>query len=243
MEKIRLDKLMVNRGIVPSRARAVRLIESGGVVIGDETVTDPSSLFSHDVNISLTEEDIPWVSRAGLKLEHALKTWHIEVKGKTCLDVGASTGGFTQVLLSYGAKQVFSVDVGTNQLAPILRNDPRVLSLEQTHILELPHKKIPRVSLVVVDLSFISLLKVMEHIAGFLLPQGEMIVLIKPQFEVGKELIAKGIVRDEHLRVEARDRVLGELKRIGFTIKGVTESPILGGDGNVEFLAYATKPV
>jgi 23S rRNA (cytidine1920-2'-O)/16S rRNA (cytidine1409-2'-O)-methyltransferase len=144
MDKVRLDKLMVSRGQAQSRARAVDLIKNGVLVAG-EIVKDPSLLVMDDVTISLLKEDIPWVSRAGLKLDGAINHWQIDCKGKSCLDVGSSTGGFTQVLLHHGAREVFAIDVGTNQLHPSLRSDSRIILLEQTHILEIHPGKIPRV--------------------------------------------------------------------------------------------------
>lgn len=242
MEKIRLDKLMVERGLVPSRARAVALIHEGGVLVGGEVVRDAACNVSREVHIELLKEDIPWVSRAGLKLDHALTHWNISAEGTTCLDVGASTGGFTQVLISRGAKLVFAVDVGTNQLAPLLRSDPRIISMEQTHILELPHSKIPRVDLAVVDVSFISLTKIIPHVTQFIKTGGGIVALIKPQFEVGKDVIDqnKGVVRDATLQEKIVDDIKTQFERCGLHVIGTTDSPIEGGDGNKEFLIYAT---
>jgi 23S rRNA (cytidine1920-2'-O)/16S rRNA (cytidine1409-2'-O)-methyltransferase len=193
--------------------------------------------------ITLSQDDIPWVSRAGLKLDHAIAHWKLDLKGDSALDVGASTGGFTQVLLHHGVTQVFAVDVGTNQLAKILRDDPRVISMEQTHILELTPSKLPRVDIVVIDVSFISLTKILPHAIKFLKPGEKLIALIKPQFEVGKEVIDQnhGVVRDESLRTTVVDDIaelLGE--KLGCVVHGVIESPIEGGDGNKEYLIYAT---
>jgi 23S rRNA (cytidine1920-2'-O)/16S rRNA (cytidine1409-2'-O)-methyltransferase len=212
-----------------------------GVLVAGEIVKDPSLLVMDDVTISLLKEDIPWVSRAGLKLDGAINHWQIDCKGKSCLDVGSSTGGFTQVLLHHGAREVFAIDVGTNQLHPSLRSDSRIILLEQTHILEIHPGKIPRVDLMVVDLSFISLLKVIPHIVKFVLPGGNIVLLIKPQFEVGKEMVAKGVVHDEKLRAKVVQTVCSELTKHVSKLIGVIESPITGGDGNVEYLAYAVK--
>lgn len=237
----RLDKELVSRGLVQSRARAQVLIKEEGVLVNDICVTESDALIKTEDHISLTKADIPWVSRAGLKLEHALEYWYIDPKGKTVLDIGASTGGFTDVLLSRGAAKVYALDVGQGQLVEKLRNDPRVVNMEGTHIhdVSLGDFSSP-IEMVVVDVSFISLEKILPKVRE-LLTEGVVIALIKPQFEVGRERINKGVVRDQELHKEVLSRIEGEAIRLGFVLEGMIESPILGGDGNKEFLLCAKR--
>lgn len=235
----RLDKELVSRGIVRSRARARVLIEEGGVFVNGIVVIKPDAEITVMDDITLSKEDIPWVSRAGSKLEHALLYWHIDPIGKTVLDIGASTGGFTDVLLSLGAKRVYALDVGHGQLAEKLRNDPRVVNMEGIHITDVSEKDFPdRIEMIVTDVSFISLEKILPKVKE-LLKEGVFIALIKPQFEVGRERINKGVVRDPVLHEEVLAHIKNEAAALGFVVDGVTPSPILGGDGNKEFLMCA----
>jgi 23S rRNA (cytidine1920-2'-O)/16S rRNA (cytidine1409-2'-O)-methyltransferase len=237
---IRLDKALVDRGIVPSRARAQSLIRSRGVKVNGKIVTEKDFVTDEMADIVLVIEDLKWVSRGGLKLAHALQFWHIDVKNKVAIDVGASTGGFTDVLLDLGAKKVYALDVGRGQLAPKLVADKRVVNMEGVHIKDVTkaHFK-EKIDLVVVDVSFISLEKVLPSIKDLIKKKGVLIALIKPQFEVGKELIGKGIVTDPKLHAKVANRIEGVVHELGFHVEGVVASPILGGDGNREFLIYA----
>jgi len=241
MDKERLDKLMVLRNLVSSRARAVRLIEDHAVLVNGILASSPAQLVTLDASIELLKEDIQWVSRAGLKLEHALDVWKINVGEKTCLDIGASTGGFTQVLLARGARKVIAVDVGHDQVVPLLRDDPRVDVRERTHILTVtPANLKESIDIIVVDVSFISLTKIIPKIAELLSSVGEAILLIKPQFEAGKGS-HKGVVVDPRIHREVTERIAYEAGKCGFFVRGMIPSPIMGGDGNTEFLMHLSK--
>ncbi len=233
----RLDKALVSRGLVLSRERAKTLIKKGAVTVAGAVITEPSFIVEKDALLALTEEDIPWVSRSGVKLAHALKLWNIDPKGLTCLDIGASTGGFTEVLLSFGASKVYALDVGHGQLHEKLRNDPRVVNMEGKHINLMEQSEIPvLVGLVVIDVSFISLTKVLGRAKMFLATGGSIIALVKPQFEVGRESINKGIVKDKKLRAKALEAVKQFARSAHLLIIHETVSPIAGGDGNEEYL-------
>lgn len=235
----RLDKELVARGLVESRARAQMLITEGSVLVNGISVTKSGALVAAADRITLSNEDVSWVSRAGAKLERALDHWHIDPNGKTILDIGASTGGFTDVLLSRGAKKVYALDVGHGQLATKLRHDARVVNMEGTHISNVSQKDFPdQIEMIVVDVSFISLEKILPKVKE-LLGNGVLIALIKPQFEVGRERINKGIVKDPELHEEVLSRIKSEATYLGFVVEGMIESPILGGDGNKEFLICA----
>lgn len=235
----RLDKELVSRGLVQSRTRAQALISLGGVTVNDIVVTNANTSVGSTDRITLIISDIPWVSRAGLKLEHALTHWHVDPKGKTVLDIGASTGGFTDVLIAFGAAKVYALDVGQGQLAEKLRHDARVVNMEQTHINNVSSEDFPLgLDMVVIDVSFISLEKVLPKVKE-LMNEGLLIALIKPQFEVGREHINKGIVKSDELHEKVLSRIEGEVARLGFTLLGIIPSPILGGDGNKEFLLCA----
>ncbi len=236
----RLDKLLVDRGLVASRERARALIMAGQVVVGDHVVDKAGHQVSADASIRLKGEDIPYVSRGGVKLAKALTSFDIRVAGLTVMDVGASTGGFTDCLLQHGARKVYAVDVGYGQLAWKLRQDGRVVNLEKCNIRYLePDTLGERVDLAVIDASFISLAKVLPNTLRHLRPGGAIVALIKPQFEVGKGEVGKGgVVRDEE-KHQAVIRSVEEFARgLGLTVAGVTESPILGPKGNREFLIY-----
>lgn len=237
--KKRLDVTLVDRGLESTRARAQARILAGDVIVGEHRVDKSGHLVSDTDSIRLKDNSLPYVSRGGLKLEGALKAWPGPIKDAICLDVGASTGGFTDVLLQNGAKKVYAVDVGHNQLAYSLRIDPRVEVLEKTHILKIPDGFFePKPSIAVIDVSFISLHKVLPAVFKLLAESALIYALIKPQFEVGPELIEKGgIVKDQAAREQARDKILKLGKQLGLQLIGCQESPITGTDGNVEYLA------
>ena len=243
MKKVRLDKLLVDRALVPSRERARALILAGKVVVGEHAVDKAGAQVDEDAPVRLKGEDIPYVSRGGLKLEKGLDHFAVDPAGRVAIDVGASTGGFTDCLLQRGATKVFAVDVGYGQLAWSLREDPRVVNLERTNIRELTAERLgERPSLAVIDASFISLDKVLPPTLALLAPGAEILALIKPQFEVGKGQVGKGgVVRDaeQHAAVVERIRTLAET--LGCLVLGVTESPILGPKGNREFLIHLRR--
>jgi 23S rRNA (cytidine1920-2'-O)/16S rRNA (cytidine1409-2'-O)-methyltransferase len=243
MPLTRLDKILVDRKLVSSRVRAEQIIEEFGVLVEGKLITKTGKKFDDNIEIQLISEEIPWVSKGALKLLAALEHWKINPTNKTFIDLGASTGGFTEVLLSQKAKKVYCVDVGTNQLHPKLKDLPEIINLEKTHVRELTGKLIPElVDGLVVDVSFISLEKVIPFVHPFLKEDATAILLIKPQFEVGKGNLNKhGIVTDTKLYTETIERIksmcaLNQLEFIDFI-----ESPILGGDGNREFLSYFRK--
>jgi 23S rRNA (cytidine1920-2'-O)/16S rRNA (cytidine1409-2'-O)-methyltransferase len=241
--KIRLDRLLVERGLVESRERGHALILAGQVLVQGQKQDKAGALVPEDAELRILGEVLPYVSRGGLKLEGALQGFKIPVEGKTALDVGASTGGFTDCLLQHGANKVYAVDVGYGQLAWKIRQDPRVIVIERVNIRDIASSLIPElIDIVVIDVSFISLEKVIPSILKFLKPGSEIIALIKPQFEVGREQVGKGgIVRDEAARSAAVDRVTEFIRGSGFEVKDVIPSPITGQDGNVEFLMYAVR--
>lgn len=248
MSRVRVDQLLVARGLAPSRERARALVLAGAVVAGDHRVEKPGQLVSEDASLRLKGEPNPYVSRGGLKLAAALDRFAVDPRGKTCVDVGASTGGFTDCLLQRGARRVYAVDVGYGQLAWQLREDPRVVSVERQNIRTLPRERIPdEVDLVVADASFISLQLVLPKVRELLGGHGDVVALIKPQFEVGKGKVGKGgVVSDARLRQEAVHSVLACAEELGFEVVGTMESPVTGAKkGNVEFLAHlkpAGKP-
>ena len=243
-ERERIDVLLVERGFAESRARAHARVLAGDVVADDRRIDKPSEKVRVDAVIRLKGEGIQWVSRGGLKLDAALGWFEIDVKGLVCVDVGASTGGFTDVLLTRGASRVHAVDVGYGQLAHKLRTDPRVNNLERTHIVKLPpHSLEPEPSVAVIDVSFISLTAVLPAAIAQLTRPAVLVALIKPQFEVGREHVGKGgIVRDETARAAAVERVLAYAASTGLVLGAVRESPVRGADGNVELVASFTLP-
>ena len=241
MTKQRIDILMQTRGIAESRTKAQAMIMAGVVLVNEQRVDKASETYSEDVVIRI-KGDSPesrYVSRGGLKLEKALDEFGIDVTGLTCLDVGSSTGGFTDCLLQHGAKHVFAIDSGTNQLVWKLRNDPRVEVRENTNARELKPADFPsEFDLIVMDVSFISVTKIFPALLDLLAPDGKIVTLIKPQFEVGRGEVGKGgIVREP----EKHQRVVNEINefanKLGLTCLGVIESPILGAEGNKEFLS------
>lgn len=238
MTKQRLDKLMVERGLAPSREKAQALIMAGQVVVGDHAVDKSGHQVPLDVEIRIKGDVLPYVSRGGLKLKKALDQFGIDVNGLVAIDVGASTGGFTDCLLQGGALKVFAVDVGHGQLAWKLQQDPRVVNIEKTNIRYLTPDQLGEApDLAVIDASFISLSKVLPPTLALLKPGGRIIALIKPQFEVGKGEVGKGgIVRDPLAHKKVIEDVSRMAQELGLSVAGVCESPITGADGNREFL-------
>ncbi len=238
---MRLDKALVARGLVDSRSRAQALVRDGHVTVAGQTVVKPSLDVSDDSQISV---DAPhqWVSRAALKLVHGLDAFGIDPNGKTALDVGASTGGFTQVLLARGTAQVIALDVGHDQLHASLRDDARVVVMEGVNARALEAGELPDLDLVVSDVSFISLEKALPRALDAARLGAQLVALIKPQFEVGRAHVGKGgIVKDAAARTACCDAVTAFLTSQGWDVMGVVESPITGSDGNIEFLVAATK--
>jgi 23S rRNA (cytidine1920-2'-O)/16S rRNA (cytidine1409-2'-O)-methyltransferase len=239
--KQRVDQLLADRGLADSRAKAQAYIMAGLVSVAGKKIDKPGHKIASDAAIELKGKDHPWVSRGGIKLDHALRHFAIDFAGMTAMDVGSSTGGFTDVLLQGGAKKVYAVDSGTNQLAWKLRQDERVVVHEQTSARILTEQHIPeKIDLIVCDASFISLVKVLERPLEFAKPGAILVALVKPQFEAERSDVGKGgVVRDEAVRQAACDKVRDWLIASGWNIMGVTESPITGPKGNVEFLIGA----
>lgn len=235
--KIRLDELLVARGLVESRSQAQRLIQAGQVMIGDAVADKPGHLVREDADVQV-RQGLRYVSRGGLKLEAALDAFGVDPAGLVCADIGASTGGFTDCLLQRGAARVYAIDVGYGQLAWSLRTDPRVVLLERVNIRYLETLPEP-VALATVDVSFIGLSLVLPRVCALLTADGQIIALIKPQFEVGKGQVGKGgVVRDPAQQRAAVEKVLAEAAGLGLTAAGVIRSPITGPAGNMEFLAW-----
>jgi 23S rRNA (cytidine1920-2'-O)/16S rRNA (cytidine1409-2'-O)-methyltransferase len=243
MPKLRVDQLLVSRGLTESRARAQALILAGIVFSGERKILKAGESLAEDAPIEVRGKDHPWVSRGGLKLDHGLTHFELDVTGATALDVGSSTGGFTDVLLSRGAVRVYAVDVGTNQLAWKLRQDPRVVVHEQTNARSLDPETIPEpLDVVVCDASFIGLAKVLDAALDLARPGGALVALIKPQFEAGRGEVGKGgVVRDPAVHGRVCDEVAAWITGKGWRVIGITPSPITGPEGNVEFLLGAIK--
>jgi 23S rRNA (cytidine1920-2'-O)/16S rRNA (cytidine1409-2'-O)-methyltransferase len=239
----RLDKILVNKGLISTRVRAEKMIEEVGVKVDGKLINKPGKKIAENAVIELIEEELPWVSRGALKLLKAIETWEIPVAGKTAIDLGASTGGFTEVLLSKDIAKVFCVDVGTNQLHERIKANSKVIDLQQTHARELTTHTIPeQVDLIVIDVSFISLEKIFPFLHPFIKMNGDIIALVKPQFEAGRENISKkGIVKNQKLYPEILQKVKDYALRSNFTFQENIESPLLGGDGNREFLMWLKK--
>jgi 23S rRNA (cytidine1920-2'-O)/16S rRNA (cytidine1409-2'-O)-methyltransferase len=243
MPKSRADQLLVDRGLVESRAKAQALILAGMVFSGERKIDKAGQALAADAPLDVRGKDHPWVSRGGIKLAHALDHFGWDVAGSVALDVGSSTGGFTDVMLQRGAAKVFAIDVGTNQLAWKLRQDPRVVVHEQTNARYLTGEIVTEaVDLVTCDASFISLAKVLEKALNFSGPGGRLIALIKPQFEAERAEIGKGgVVRDPAVHARVCEEAAAWLRSRGWRVEGVTPSPITGPEGNVEFLVAARK--
>ncbi|MCD2316968.1 TlyA family RNA methyltransferase [Sphingomonas sp. IC-11] len=243
MPKVRADQLLVDRGLAESRTRAQALIMAGLVFSGDRKVEKSGQTLLNDAIIDVRGRDHPWVSRGGIKLAHGLEHFRWDVAGAIAIDVGSSTGGFTDVLLTRGATRVYAVDSGTNQLAWKLRQDERVVVHEQTSARLLTADHVPEpVDLIVCDASFISIAKVLDVPLGFAKPHARAMTLVKPQFEAGREEVGKGgVVRDEAVRRRTCDEVADWFEGRGWHVQGVVESPITGPEGNVEFLLAAVR--
>lgn len=243
LKKTRLDVLLFEKGLVESREKAKAVILEGSVLVNGMVVDKAGALVRPDDEMVVVKK-MPYVSRGGLKLEHAIRHFDIDVKGKTAMDVGASTGGFTDCLLQNGARKVFAIDVGYGQFSWILRTDERVVLFEKSNIRYLDKDLIfDEIDIAVIDVSFISLLKVIPNVLGFLKPSGVIVALIKPQFEAGRKDVGKGgVVRSEEKRLEIVENIKGETVKMGLEILGVTQSPVKGPKGNVEYLLYLRIP-
>jgi 23S rRNA (cytidine1920-2'-O)/16S rRNA (cytidine1409-2'-O)-methyltransferase len=242
--KTRVDLLLVARGLVSSRERARALILAGRVLVNEQKVEKPGVSVADDAALRLLGNDLPYVSRGGIKLAAALEHWHIDVAGRGCLDVGASTGGFTDCLLKFGAEHVTAIDTGFGQIAMKLRNDPRVRLMERTNARLLEPGALagagPELTFLVMDVSFISATLLIGPVLAAAPTLREAVVLVKPQFEAGREHVGKGgIVRDSAAHQLAIDRVTGALGSLAWEIGGTIPSPITGAEGNQEFLLYA----
>ncbi len=243
MSKIRADQLLVQLGLAESRTRAQALILSGNVFSGDRRIAKAGDMLAEDATLTVKGRDHPWVSRGGIKLDHGLNHFGFDVAGAVALDVGSSTGGFTDVLLSRGAAKVYAVDVGTNQLAWKLRSDPRVVVHEQTNARDLTGAIIPEaVDIVVCDASFIGLSKVLDAALDLARHDARLVALVKPQFEAGREEVGKGgVIRDPAVHQRVCDEAAEWVRSKGWNVLGIEPSPITGPEGNVEFLLGAAK--
>jgi 23S rRNA (cytidine1920-2'-O)/16S rRNA (cytidine1409-2'-O)-methyltransferase len=244
MSRQRVDQVLVERGLAESRSRAQALVMAGLVFSGERKLDKPGTLIAGDAPLDVRGREHPWVSRGGVKLAHGLAHFSIAVAGRVALDIGASTGGFTDVLLHEDARRVYAVDVGHGQLAWSLRHDARVVVLERTNARHLTAAEVPEpVDVVTCDASFIGLETVLPASLALAAPSADLVALIKPQFEVGPDRVGKGgVVRDPALHTEVCDRIahwLGE--RPGWQVRGIVESPIRGPEGNIEFLIAAHR--
>ena len=243
MKKIRLDQLLFDRGMTESRERAKTSVMAGLVYVNGQKADKPGMAVSEDAELELRGDALPYVSRGGLKLEKALRVFPVSPEGFVCLDCGASTGGFTDVMLQNGAAKVYAVDVGYGQLAWKLRNDPRVVCMERTNIRYVTPADIGEpVSFAAADLSFISLRLILGPVRELLSPGGEMICLVKPQFEAGREKVGKkGVVRDSAVHRQVLEDFAEYARAAGFGLRGLDYSPIRGPEGNIEYLAWLRK--
>lgn len=245
MKKIRLDQLVFDLGLTESRERAKTTIMSGLVYVEGQKADKPGMQVLPDAKVEVRGAALPYVSRGGFKLEKALKVFPVDPKDKVCIDCGASTGGFTDVLLQNGARKVYSVDVGYGQLAWSLRQDERVVNLERTNIRYISSDEIPEpIDIAVMDLSFISVKLVLPAVCALLKDGGDLVCLIKPQFEAGREDVGKkGVVRDKGIHLSVINSVLDFAPTVGMTVMGLDFSPIKGPEGNREYLCYMKKGV
>lgn len=241
--KVRADQLLVSRALAESRTRAQALIMAGAVFSGERKLSKAGEMLASDAPLQVRGKDHPWVSRGGIKLDHGLDHFGFDVTGAVALDIGSSTGGFTDVLLSRGAARVYAVDVGTNQLAWKLRQDPRVRVHEQTNARNLDEMIIPeKVDIITCDASFIGLAKVLEAPLKLAKAGAKLVALVKPQFEAGREEVGKGgVVRDPEVHERVCEEAKAWIASRGWTVFGITPSPITGPEGNVEFLLGAEK--
>jgi 23S rRNA (cytidine1920-2'-O)/16S rRNA (cytidine1409-2'-O)-methyltransferase len=242
--RLRADLAVVEQGLAPSREKARALILAGEVLDGDRPVSKAGELVAGHATLRLRSEPMPFVSRGGLKLAHALRSFGLDVTGRIAIDVGASTGGFSDCLLQAGAARIYAIDVGHGQLHWKLASDPRVVSIDRTNIRTLAPGIVPEIcNLAVIDVSFISLKLVLPVLPPLLAPGSPVVALVKPQFEVGRGNVGKGgIVRDEAARAQAVSGIVAAATALGFVVTGQTQSPITGGKGNVEFLLGLLRP-
>lgn len=241
--KKRLDVLVVEQGLAESREKAKALIMAGMVYADNQKADKPGDQFPEEVTLEARGKAMPYVSRGGLKLEKAISEFRLDLTGLICMDIGASTGGFTDCMLQNGAAKVYSVDVGYGQLAWKLRTDARVVNLERTNARYLTREEIPEeIGFFSVDVSFISLALILPAIRPLLAENGRAVCLIKPQFEAGREKVGKkGVVRDKSVHLEVIERILGFALEHGFSVLGLTFSPVKGPEGNIEYLVYLER--
>nr|WP_319488120.1 TlyA family RNA methyltransferase [uncultured Caproiciproducens sp.] len=243
IEKKRLDCLLFDRGLAESREKAKAMVMMGNIYVDNQKSDKPGTMLPTDTNIEIRGETMPYVSRGGLKLEKAMSVFPIELKDKITMDIGASTGGFTDCMLQNGARKVYSIDVGYGQLAWKLRTDPRVVNLERTNIRYITREQVPDdVDFFSVDVSFISLCLVFPVARNFMSENAQAVCLIKPQFEAGRGKVGKkGVVREQSIHVEVIEKIAGFVLEHGFSILGLTFSPVKGPEGNIEYLIYLQK--
>lgn len=240
--KERLDSILVTKGYFKSRAKAKYAIDSGIIYVNNIQITKSSKLISEEDNIEVRGETLKYVSRGGLKLEKAVNFFEINLNNKICMDIGASTGGFTDVMLQNGAKKVYSVDVGHDQLDEKLINNKKVINLEGTNIKDIDVKDFNTIDFISTDVSFISILQVIPKIYELLKIKGNAVILIKPQFEVGKQNLNKnGVVKDIKIHKKILENIIEQINKIGFEILNLDYSPIKGPAGNIEYLLYIEK--
>lgn len=242
-KKERLDVLLVKRGLAESREKAKAIIMTGNVFVKEQREDKAGSTFDEDVVIEVKGAPMKYVSRGGYKLEKAMELWQVPLEDKVCMDVGSSTGGFTDCMLQNGAHKVYAIDVGTNQLAWKLRQDERVVSMEKTNIRYVTHENVPdEIGFSSIDVAFISLTKVLVPVRNLLESHGQVVCLIKPQFEAGKDKVGKkGVVRDKKVHLEVVRNIITYAVAIGFDVLGLSFSPIKGPEGNIEYLLYIEK--
>lgn len=240
--KKRIDVLLVEKGLFETRQKAKYAIENECVYIENNLVNKVSKIYEEDCNIEIRKKALPFVSRGGLKLDKAIKEFKISIKNKICMDIGASTGGFTDCMLQNGAAKVYAVDVGHNQLDKTLKQNKRVINLEGTNIKEINTEEFEKIEFISIDVSFISLTNVLDTAYKILNQNGEIVILIKPQFEAGKEFINKnGVVKDKKIHERTIEKVLLYANSLGFTVNNIDYSPIKGSAGNIEYIAYIKK--
>ncbi len=241
----RLDLLLVKFGLASGREKAKELIRSGKIIVNGDVALKPSDVFSENDEIISKANPPKYVSRGGFKLEKAIVSFDIDLKNKICADVGASTGGFSDCLLQNGAKKIYAIDVGHNQLHEKLRGNSQIINIEGLNAREIDENSIPeKVDFLCADLSFISIKLVLANLLKMLSAEGEIVVLIKPQFEAGKENIGKnGVVKSDRVHIQVLSKFIEFVKTIDINLCGLTFSPIVGGDGNVEYLAYLSKKI
>ena len=241
--KKRLDILVTERGLAESREKAKTFIMAGQVYVDGQKADKPGDTFSEDAAVEVRGKGLPYVSRGGLKLEKAMREFGLQLQGRTCMDIGASTGGFTDCMLQNGAQRVYSVDVGYGQLAWSLRTDPRVVNLERTNARYLTREQVPEeIGFFSVDVSFISLTLILPAVRPLLAEHGQAVCLIKPQFEAGREKVGKkGVVRDKAVHEEVIEKIRSFALENGFSVLGLTFSPIKGPEGNIEYLIYLER--